>query len=617
MKVALLVMPFNYPILPSIGLTQIKGRIKDIFNGSVDVRMFYLNLEFYEFFEHEQYMKIMADTSYTGVNDWLFRQDAFDNIADNRKDYFARFYPDTIVNILGTESDKKLKSLGGFIGEVIEKYRLTGFDLVGINATFSLVPALAFCRHLKKKKNQVITVVGGAGVYKEMGEALSRCYPHVDYVCSGSGLVSFPRLIKAVMNNDEQSKESIDGIFTKNNRGKVGNVSEELDINEDIYLDYHDFLESLNAFNVMEKNSQPMILLETSRGCYWRKCKFCGLNEDQLTYRVKSPARAIEEINRCIKEYDGCSLEMVDNVLPKNYIKHVLPYIRMPEGRRIMYEVRADCSEEEVKVLSRAGVRYVQAGIESLVTGIHEEMNKGVNAIQCITMLKLCYKHGIFPGWNIIVGFPNVTREMYENLIATMQRLTHLIPPINLTPVRFDRHSHYWCEKEKYRLELFPFSAYEYIYPYDDRFLSGIAYYFEDRNYTAERFQLLGEYYTAVENAFTAWRERWKNAVENDIPGLYRDTGNGTPFIYDSRQGTVKRYKISGIEDQILKVLEEPASTDSIRANLPDLSVNAIKRTLFHLKRNDLVYEENGQYVSLVLQEYPDVPIDLIKKYLD
>jgi magnesium-protoporphyrin IX monomethyl ester (oxidative) cyclase len=616
MKVALLVMPFNYPILPSIGLTQIKGRIKNVFNGSVDVRVFYINLEFYEFFGHEEYMKIMSDTSYTGVNDWLFRQEAFANIADNREDYFNRFYPDTIVNILGAESDKKLKSLGGFIDDVIEKYRLTGFDLVGINATFSLVPALAFFRHLKKKRNRIITVVGGAGVYKEMGEALSRCYPYVDYVCSGSGLVSFPRLIEAVMKNDEQSKETIPGIFTKNNPGKVGNVSEELDINEDIHLDYHDFLESLQAFDIV-RDSKPMILLETSRGCYWRKCKFCGLNEDQLKYRVKGPARAIEELSRCIKEYPHCNIEMVDNVLPRNYIKKVLPYIRMPEGRNIMYEVRADYSEEEVKVLSRAGVRYVQPGIESLVTGIHEEMNKGVNAIQCITMLKLCLKHGIFPGWNIIVGFPNLTREMYENLIATMQRLTHLIPPTNLTPVRFDRYSHYWCEKEKYRLDLFPFSVYEYIYPYDDRFLAEIAYYFEDRNYTSERFQLLGEYYAGVEKAFIHWRERWKNAAENDIPGLYRDSDNGPPYIYDSRQDTVKKYRLSGIEDQLLKELEEPASMDSIRTNLTDLSVNAIKRTLFHLKKNDLVYEENGRYVSLVLQEYPDLQIDLIKKYLD
>ncbi|NIM15682.1 MAG: RiPP maturation radical SAM protein 1 [Candidatus Aminicenantes bacterium] len=520
MKVALLVMPFHYPFLSSIGLTQIKDRIKSRFKGSIDVRVFYINLEFFEFFGHEAYLKIMADSSYTGVNDWLFRQEAFDNIADNREDYFARFYQGTMDNILGAESDKKWKSLGGFINEVIEKYQLTGFDLVGINATFSLVPALAFFRHLKKKRNQIITVVGGAGVYKEMGEALSRCYPYVDYVCSGSGLVSFPRLIEAVMKKDEQSKESIAGIFTKNNLGKVGNVSEELDISEDIYLDYHDFLESLKAFNIVGKDSQPMILLETSRGCYWQKCKFCGLNEDQLKYRVKDPARAIEEINRCIKEYDDCSLEMVDNVLPKNYLKKVLPYIRMPEGRRIMYEVRADYTEEEIKVLSQAGVRYVQPGIESLVTGIHEEMNKGINAIQCITMLKLCLKHGIFPGWNIIVGFPNITREMYENLIATMQRLTHLMPPTSLTPVRFDRYSHYWCEKEKYQLDLFPFSAYEYIYPYDDRFLFGIAYYFEDRNYISERFQLLGEYYTGVEKVITHWRARWKNAVDSDIPSL-------------------------------------------------------------------------------------------------
>ncbi|NIM13045.1 MAG: hypothetical protein GTO45_13040 [Candidatus Aminicenantes bacterium] len=98
---------------------------------------------------------------------------------------------------------------------------------------------------------------------------------------------------------------------------------------------------------------------------------------------------------------------------------------------------------------------------------------------------------------------------------------------------------------------------------------------------------------------------------------LYRDTDNGAPFIYDSRQDTVKKYRLSGIEDKLLKELEEPVSMDSIKSNLNNLSVNEINRTLFHLKKNDLVYEENGQYVSLVLQEYPDLQIDTIKKFLE
>lgn len=607
MKIALLTMPFLLPVFPSLGLTQIKSRLKEMFKEQVEVRLFYLNHDFYRYFGRNLYLMVDADTTYTLLNDWLFRHEAFDNVTANHREYLKRFYPRMPIN---AEDMGKLINLGDFIKQIIREYRLESYDMIGINTNFTVVPGLAFCRHLKKINREIITVIGGASVYKEMGEALCKYFPHVDYVCSGSGLISFPQLIDRIMNNDENGRNAIDGMFCRENIGKVGTVSETLDINENIVLDYHDFFENFNKFG-LDKEMKPFILLETSRGCYWNKCKFCGLNEDQLKYQVKRTSSVIEEINRYLKEYD-CDIHMVDNVMPRHHIKKVLPHLQVPEGRLLIYEVMANYTEEEMRVLNQAKVKKIQPGIESLSTPVHDVMNKGVNAFQCINMLKLCIKYGIIPAWNLIVGFPHMTEKMYEGLLSSIPSLFHLFPPAVLTPVRFDRYSEYWMEKEKYRLEISPFSAYEFIYPYDNEFLLNFAYYFEEKDFTLERIVLMSEYYLEYEVVINKWKELWQTDNMNKIPKLTCYFKEGSPYIYDSRQGTTKEFEISPLSEKMLIVLEQPMSIDSIKSNFPGENRESIVNVLHGLESKDLLFKENGQYMSLVIRDYSDGAIEFI-----
>jgi ribosomal peptide maturation radical SAM protein 1 len=612
MKIALLALPFLLPKYPSLGLTQIKGRLMDVFKGEVEVRLFYLNHDFYRYLGRDLYSMIDSHATYTLLNDWLFRHEAFDHVTPNHKEYWERFYPHMPFS---DDDRKKLSNPGHFINRAVREYRLESYDVIGINANFSVVPGLAFCRHLKKINREIITVIGGAGVYREMGRALCKYFPYVDYVCSGSGLISFPQLIDRIIKNDETGRNAIDGMFSGDNTGKVGIVGESLDINENIALDYHDFLESFKKFG-LDKEMKPIILLETSRGCYWNKCKFCGLNEDQLRYRVKETDTAIEEINRYLKEYD-CDIHMVDNVMPRHYIKKVLPHLHVPGGRFLVYEVRADYTEEEMRLLKQANVKNIQPGIESLSTAVHDVMNKGVNAFQCINMLKLCVKYGIIPGWNLIIGFPHMTGEMYERLLSLIPSLYHLFPPEVLTPVRFDRYSEYWMEKEKYHLDISPFSAYEFIYPYDHEFLSDFAYYFEEKDVTSDRIFLMSEYYLEYETAINKWKKLWQTDKIDKIPKLTCFLKGGVPYIYDSRQGTIKEFAISPLWEKVLTVLGHPMSIDSIMTDFPAENRERIVHVLHDLESKDLLFKENDRYMSLVIRDYSDGAMEVILENRD
>lgn len=393
----------------------------------------------------------------------------------------------------------------------------------------------------------------------------------MDYVCSGSGLVSFPQLIKAILEKNPRARDSIAGMFSKTNSGKISTLSEELDIGCPIDLDYSDHHESFRRLD-FHPSLKPVIFLETSRGCYWRKCHFCSLNEDRLKYRVKQEDKAIEEINRYFKKYD-CHIEMVDNVLPRHYIKNVLPYLRVPKERFLIYEVRADYSEEEMKILKQAGVRLIQPGIESFSSVVLQLMNKGINAFQSIRMLKLGVKYLFLNTWNLMTGFPGMTAAIYEQLNSTMTVLAHLYPPQAVYPLRIEQYSTYWLESEKYHLELTPLKFYEDVYPYDKEFIANIAYSFEEAGDSSERMRLFNRYYPELNAAVEQWKKRWSVKFAADLPKLY---------------------------------CYQPCPGDVVKDHFPGESPAAVARALVHLINRGLLFKEGEQVMSLTIDDYPE-----------
>ena len=89
---------------------------------------------------------------------------------------------------------------------------------------------------------------------------------------------------------------------------------------------------------------------ETSRGCWWGAkvhCKFCGLNGATMTYRSKSPRRAVDEILALSRRYGTTRLMMADNILDTRYLTTVVPALR-GAGLELFYEVKSNHSPSPV-----------------------------------------------------------------------------------------------------------------------------------------------------------------------------------------------------------------------------------------------------------------------------
>jgi magnesium-protoporphyrin IX monomethyl ester (oxidative) cyclase len=120
----------------------------------------------------------------------------------------------------------------------------------------------------------------------------------------------------------------------------------------------------------------------------------------------------------------------------------------------IFYEVKADLSESDLAVLADSGVKFVQPGIESLATSTLKLMKKGTTAFQNLRLLKLCSTYGIHPLWNLLVGFPGEGEDVYRRYVDLLPLIVHLQPPTGVYPVRFDRFSPYYNQRQSYGLDL-------------------------------------------------------------------------------------------------------------------------------------------------------------------
>lgn len=620
-KVTLINMPFATVRLPSIALTQLKSVLEDQFGDEVAVRLLYLNHDFAHLLGLRLYseMSDSLEANMCGLGDWFFRGIAFPELPDNAEEYLQRYFPqrDEAFELRKRLLLSKRLGLPGAMARLIAKHRLAEDDLVGFTSMFSQnVACIAMARKLKEKNPAMVTVLGGANCEAPMGGHIAAQVDWIDFVFSGPSLKSFPRLVGLLMAGSRDQCHDIQGVFSRRNfapdklRGPQS-IGEEVDIDVPVRLDYGPFLDTFER-SFADAPVKPVLLFETSRGCWWGErshCTFCGLNGTTMRYRRMNAERAIEQLEEMFELYGTrCSrYESVDNIMPREYLKEVFPYLRPPHDVSLFYEVKADLKPQEMEVLARARVVDLQPGIESLATSTLKLMRKGTTSFQNINFMKNCVIYGIKPQWNLLLGFPGETSEVYEKYVADIPSLLHLPPPSGAFPVRFDRFSPYFMQAAEYGLELEPSDFYGFIYPYPREVLAEMVYFFVDRRYASVYLATMSEWRDRIQEQVDRWHRRWAAEDGGLAPELYLDLPPASPgapedevagTVYDTRSGSLERHELGVPGTRALRFLAIARKRDDLAQHLAGADVDGL---LADLARRRLVFEERGIYLGLPL----------------
>jgi len=625
--VCLINMPYSSITRPSLALGLIESYITDY---GYQVKSIYGNVEFSAFLGLKQYDVIDNSFHEHLLGEWTFSRAAFSGFNSdyneqiqlkNDEEFFALFSDitkDVKQNLLSARKQAEL-----YIEQLAAKILANPPKIIGCTSTFQQnCASLALLRKVKAANPDIITLMGGANCEGVMGQTISEEFPWVDYVFSG------------------ECDDVIDGFIDKLMRGvsitaqnlPFGFISQKTNLlvsdNKQVKQPPRGFVEDMGKVaspifgqyfsTVDELSLSPYInsglIVETSRGCWWgakKHCTFCGLNGVSMEHRVKSAESVIEEFDSLSSKYDITKFEVVDNILPMDYMKTVLPELSEKQGYNIFYETKSNLKKEHIEKLANAGVRWIQPGFESLNDDFLKLVAKGATAIQNISALKWCRNYGVRVSWNLLCGAPNEKGVWYNEMADIIPLISHIQPPYkNLIKIRYVRFSPYFNKAASYGLTLEPLKSYQYIYPLAAEKLANIAYFFDEESTQktdvfslGNRFQSDIAEHMHLQKAVTLWSNSWETA----IPLMYMSDQGEQIVIIDTRAvATSFTHTLSGLKSDIYRLCGEPIAKGRLKTKLNSLLAKPIDdvqldKVLEELVNDKLIIALSNCFMSLAL----------------
>jgi len=592
---------------PALGLSLLKaGLARD--GVACDVR--YPSFTFADLLGAEEYQWISSQLPYIAfAGDWCFAEALHGPRPAADAGYIAAVLQEmwhlSAADIARLEAVRAMA--GKFLDHCMASIPWEKYAVVGFTSTFEQnLASLALAKRLKAAHPSITTVFGGANWEGEMGEELHRQFGFVDYVCSGEADESFPALA-ALLAGTATSVMLPPGVVYRQG-GRTLSTGRSMPVRDMDALPMPDFSDYFREWSESGASlaTVPIVLVETSRGCWWgdkSHCTFCGLNGATLTYRKKSGARALAEMQHLSDLWQTDRIEVVDNILDMGYFSDLLPALAA-DGRpwEIFFEVKANLSHAQVAALRAAGVTRIQPGIESLSDHVLKLMGKGTTGLRNVQLLKWCREHGVGVDWNLLYGFPGETREDYEETLAMLPAIEFLDAPVACGPIRMDRFSPYFERPEEYGLiNVRPMLPYGFLYPFPPESLMRIAYHF-DFDYRP------GEAPTGYADDVIRFAEAWGKKGERGTLSSVRRP-DGSLLLLDTRPGaTMPEVELSGIEAAAYEFCDELHPLTAIVRHLREQSLGVeiteegVAGFLESLAAHKLMLTDGRNWLSLAVR---------------
>jgi ribosomal peptide maturation radical SAM protein 1 len=533
-RALLISMPLSAAHYPNLALGLLKPLLEA---AGIGCGVRYFSLDYIDHLGAADYARITDPAFYMAhVGEWAFAPQANDSLARDDLSFlteiFSRDFAEhhSAANLLAFLSARE--GAGAFLDACFAAIDWTAYAVVGFTSSFQqTMAALGLARRIKAAHPDMLIVFGGANCQDEMGVALHEKYPFVDAVCLGEGERALPELVRRHLAGAPLA--GIPGMVVCVDGATIAPTARPATFPLDAlpYPDFDAFF-AQHAASAAARQFPPAVVFETARGCWWgakQHCTFCGLNGRDMAYRSKSQARAFDELLHLVARHDCRDVANADNILDLAYFREFIPRLAQADlGLLIYYEVKANLKPEQIAALARAGVRKIQAGIETLDSELLRLMRKGVTALQNVQTLKLGAEAGIYVEWLALCGFPGETAPQYDAIAALVPKLGHLQPPAAFLRARADRFSPYFDHPEQFGVTLGPLPAYRHIFPFDDMSLRRLGYHFDMHS---DALAVWREATDTAAHAYAEWRtHQRKNA-------LWCEDDGETMVIHEQRRG--------------------------------------------------------------------------------
>ena len=298
-------------------------------------------------------------------------------------------------------------------------------DVVGVTMmSVDYNPARQAIAVAKELKPQVVTVIGGPHVTIALEDSLR--IPHVDYLVTQEGEVTFPRLLRAIEEGEPPSQRVL--------RGETPDLDVIPFADRDLFLDeWRKWGYDLDSPEVpfVEELPPPFVTIIAGRGCLYN-CAFCKPGEDYLfgkRTRRRSVANVIAELEMLRERYRFASFMFHDDTLTEDrdwVMEFTTEYKAHGFTQPFFCQTRADIlvrHEDMVARMAEAGLRGYFIGFESGNDRVLKFIRKGTTVAQNLQAARVCRKYGIAIWANYMLGIPTETKEEVMDTISMLKEI--------------------------------------------------------------------------------------------------------------------------------------------------------------------------------------------------
>lgn len=285
------------------------------------------------------------------------------------------------------------------------------------------------------------------GTYSMLGGVHPSALPQrtleeevVDFVCEGEGPYTLEALIPLLKTGDLSKLDTVPGLWYRDGDPRDGLTRSTgcaplvEDLDKDLDGVAWDLLpmdryraHNWHCFGHLDKR-KPYGVIYTTLGCPF-KCSFCCINAPfgGPSYRYRSPARVVDEIELLVKKYGVYNIKILDEMFVLNQ-PHVAGICDGIIARGLKVNIWAYARVDTVKAgllpkLKAAGVNWLALGIESASEFVRDGVDKDFKATDIAKVVKAIQDAGIYVIGNYIFGLPDDTRQSMEETLAMAQAL--------------------------------------------------------------------------------------------------------------------------------------------------------------------------------------------------
>lgn len=336
-------------------------------------------------------------------------------------------------------------------------------DVIAMSVTFQtqLIPAFTLARAVRRWLPGVRVVMGGATItrIRDGLQETPHLFGDVDAFVLFEGETAFLALL------EEWGRER-DGLQAPNVMILEG---EDVRRSERIHSEDLDALPSPDHRGLPLSDywvPRPALLLNSSRGCYYGRCKFCMISPATWgparmgkSYRIRSTEKVLADIAHVHSQTGAVAFNLANDILPPKALREIGEGLAGGELKVTWdSEIRLEpgLRRPVLERMYEGGCRHLRFGFETASTRVAALMEKGTDIEVTERILADCRDIGITVCLLTQVAFPGETEAEADMTLDFLKHSADKVSFLSLTQFVLEEGSGVHQDPDRYEITVLP-----------------------------------------------------------------------------------------------------------------------------------------------------------------